>query len=105
MNQNKSKKFTKKHPRQNKKWLPISIALAGVVLVGLAFLAFRERPAAGGSAIEVSGSPSLKVDQEKVDLGDIKLGKYVQTSFVLTNVGSETLRFSKNPYIEVMEGC
>jgi hypothetical protein len=67
-------------------------------------LAFR-KPAASLAAIEVKGSPSLKVDQEKIDLGDVKLGKTVEVTFMLTNVGDQPLRFSKAPYIEVAEGC
>jgi hypothetical protein len=45
------------------------------------------------------------VDQEKVDLGIVKLGQTVDVKFKLTNVGDQTLRFSKAPYIEVLEGC
>ena len=104
MSQNKSKKFQKKRQRQRVKWLPILIALGGLLLVGLAFLALRDKPTPG-AAIEVTGAPSLKVDKEKVDLGDVKLGKTVEVSFQLTNVGDETLRFEEQPYIEVMEGC
>jgi hypothetical protein len=29
----------------------------------------------------------------------------VEVSFQLTNVGDQALRFSKAPYIEVLEGC
>jgi hypothetical protein len=45
------------------------------------------------------------VDKEKVDLGEVKLGKTVEVSFELTNVGDQTLRFSEQPFIEVKEGC
>jgi len=104
MSQNKSKKYSKKRQRQNRRWLPILIVLGGLLLVALAFLALRDKPAPG-AAIEVTGAPSLKVDKEEVDLGDVKLGKTVEVSFQLTNVGDETLQFDKEPYIEVVEGC
>lgn len=104
MSQNKSSKYSKKRKSQNKKWMPILIALGGVLLIGLAYLALRDKSAPGG-AIEVTGAPSLKVDKEKVDLGDVKLGKTVEVSFQLTNVGDETLKFDEQPYIEVVEGC
>jgi len=55
--------------------------------------------------IEVKGSPSLKVDKEQVDLGNIKLNRTVSVTFQLSNVGDKTLRFSEQPYIEVLEGC
>ena len=71
--------------------------------MALAFLALRDKPAPGAT-IEVTGAPSLQVDNEKVDLGDVKLNQTVQVSFQLTNVGDETLRFVKQPYIEVVEG-
>lgn len=104
MNQKKPKKYQKKRQLKNAKWIPILVALGGFLLIGLAFLALREKPAPG-DAIEVTGAPSLKVDKEKVDLGDVKLGKTVDVSFQLTNVGDETLRFDEQPYIEVVEGC
>ena len=45
------------------------------------------------------------MNQEKVDLGNVKLGQTVEVKFTLTNVGDKTLRFSKTPYVEVLEGC
>ena len=104
MSQAKSKKYPKKRQRQNRRWLPILIALGGLLLVTLAFVALRDKPAPG-AAVEVAGAPSLKVDKEKVDLGEVKLGKTVEVTFQLTNVGDQTLRFSKAPYVEVVEGC
>ncbi len=57
------------------------------------------------ATIEVTGAPSLKVDQEEIDLGDMKFNQVADVSFQLTNVGDQTLRFTKDPYIEVVEGC
>jgi hypothetical protein len=104
MSQNDSKKYSKKRPARATPLLPIILAVAGVALVGLAFWGLRSKPA-GQANIEVTGAPSLKVDKEKVDLGDVKLGQVVEVSFQLTNVGDQALRFSKAPYIEVLEGC
>ena len=102
MSQNK--KYSKKKRKQNTKWLPIVAIAGGVLLIGLAFLAFRKNPTPI-APIEANGSPSLKVDKEKVDLGEVKLGKTVEVSFKLTNVGNQTLRFNKQPFVEVIEGC
>jgi len=33
------------------------------------------------------------------------LGKTVEVSFLLTNVGDKTLQFTQAPTIEVKEGC
>ena len=104
MSQNKTKRYSKKREQQKKPWLPIIVALAGVALLGLAFWGLRGNPASNAN-IEVTGAPSLKADREKVDLGDVKLGKTVEVSFQLTNVGDQALRFTEAPYIEVVEGC
>ena len=80
------------------------MALAGAaILIMAAFFAFSKKPAS--FTPEVTGGPSLKVDKEKVDLGDVKLGQTVQVSFEISNVGDQPLKFSKAPYIEVKEGC
>ncbi|MEW6092909.1 MAG: hypothetical protein AB1531_02980 [Chloroflexota bacterium] len=100
----KNKHFGRKSKRNQYSWL--FLLMGGIVLVGLAFLALRGNSAAQPlAAIEVYGAPSLKVDQELVDLGDVKLGRIVQVSFRLTNVGDQPLRFSETPYVELVEGC
>jgi hypothetical protein len=81
------------------------ILLGGMLLVG-AFAIFRpqggENP---GFTPQVSGSPSLKVDQESIDFGDVKLGTPVEAVFTLTNVGDAALRFTDEPYIQLAAGC
>ena len=104
MSQSIPNQYSKKRHRQKQKWLPILLALGGLLLVSLAFLALRDK-STPGAAIEVTGAPSLKVDQEKVNLGDMKFNQPVQVSFQITNVGDQTLRFTKDPYIEVVQGC
>jgi hypothetical protein len=104
MSHNRSTRYTKEE-KQPVKARPLLVAFAGIVLVLMASLAlFRPISAALNDAFN-TGEPSLKVDQEKVDLGDVKLGKVVSVTFQLTNVGSKTLRFSKDPYIEIIKGC
>jgi len=84
----------------------VFFALGGVFLVGLAFFIFQgSQNSQSVAAIEVHGAASLKVDKEQVDLGDVQLGQTVKVSFQLTNVGDQPLRFSEQPYIEVVEGC
>jgi hypothetical protein len=85
------------------------LVLGGLVLVGGALFAVwksgQDRSAGPRVPVEVNGSPSLRVDQELVDLGDVPLDKTVTVSFQLTNVGDDTLRFDQEPYIKVLEGC
>lgn len=88
--------------QQNK--LPLMMALAGAAILLIAvFLAFQKKPTS--FTPEVIGSPSLKADKERVDLGNVKLGQMVQVSFEIKNVGDQPLKFSRAPYIEVKEGC
>jgi hypothetical protein len=86
---------------------PLLVILGGIGLlaVGLFALWKSQQPTYPKVPIEVSGSPSLKVDREMVDLGDIQLNRTVNVSFQLANVGDKTLRFSNKPFVEVVEGC
>jgi len=104
MSQNKSNRYPNTRNKRKSTWLPVLLVGGGILLIGAAFFALRPR-AASSAYIEVSGAPSLKVDQEKVDLGDVKFNQLAEVSFQLTNVGDQELRFTKEPYIEVVEGC
>ena len=84
---------------------PIWLALGGVLVIGLAFLLYQASKPAPKAPVEVKGSPSLKVDKDKVDLGMERLGNTVAVAFDVTNVGDQPLRFSEQPYVEVVEGC
>ncbi len=81
------------------------MAAGGLVLILVAFWVIANSKPAPKAAIEVNGSPSLKVDRENVDLGQVKLGNTVDVKFTLTNVGNQPLKLSEAPYIEVVEGC
>jgi len=95
-----AKRLAKKR-RTQRTWLFLS--LGGVILIGIALLIIgKPQPK---TAVEVAGAPSLKVDKEQVDLGNEKLGSTVKVDFLLTNIGDKPLRFSKDPYVEVVEGC
>ena len=99
-----SKRLAQKHRRAQRNWLILT--LGGVFLIGATFLLLR-----GGqnsqtlASVSVHGAASLEADQEQIDLGDQTLGNTVQVSFHLTNVGDQPLRFSEQPYVEVVEGC
>ena len=103
MSELKNKKNLRHH-KKKQPW-PIILLLAGGLLLIIVAVSAFNKPSQPKAAVEVNGSPSLKVDQEKVDLGDVRLGKTVEVTFQLTNVGDKTLKFSKAPYIEVLEGC
>ena len=106
MSQKKSKKYLKRHQKPSP-WPLVALLAGGVLLVIGAIVASNRAPAQPETppAVEVSGAPSLTVDQEEVNLGDVKLGQTVSVSFQLTNVGDQPLRFSEAPYIELKAGC
>lgn len=54
---------------------------------------------------EVTGAPSVAVDQEVIDYGDVKLGTTVTTVFNVRNVGDEPLQIIGEPRVELVEGC
>jgi cell division septal protein FtsQ len=110
MSQSKSRKSarsTKYRNRPAQSNLALFIVLGGILLVAAALFALWKagQPAQATTAVEVKGQPSLKVDQDRLDFGDVKLGKTVTASFTLSNVGDKTLRINEQPYIEVLEGC
>jgi flagellar basal body-associated protein FliL len=91
-------KKQRKQKQKNKLFLPL-IILGGVLLIAAAFYFAHQSGGDGG------GTPSIAVDQQKIDYGDVKFG--VNKTFVIkvTNTGDGTLRFKEEPYIEVLEGC
>jgi len=86
-------------------WLGLGLMAGGLLVVGLVAWLAWPRPANPATAIEVRGAPKLRVNAEVVDLGAVRLGKWVSATFTLTNVGDQPLRFSGDPFIEVVEGC
>ena len=107
MSKYKSKKRRNKASFRDILSAPLLIVLAGIVLVaGALFAVWKSGQSSGPQVpVDVNGAPSLKVDQDRVDLGDVPLGKTVSVSFQLSNVGDQPLRFSQTPYVEVAEGC
>jgi len=106
-NKNSSNKQKGSRQKQVSSRLPLFAILGGIFLLlwgGYTFWSSRQSNS-GTIPIEVKGSPSLKPDREMVDLGDVPLNKTVTVSFQLSNVGDQTLRFTDQPYIEVLEGC
>jgi hypothetical protein len=74
------------------------VAFGGVLLIVAAVL-FASRGGDGG------GTPSIAVDQQKIDYGDVKFNTNKSFAIKVTNAGSGTLRFKEEPYLEVVEGC
>jgi hypothetical protein len=91
-------KKQKKQKQNNKLFLPL-IILGGVLLIATAFYLANQGGGDGG------GTPSIAVDQQSIDYGDVKFGVDKTFAIKVTNTGDGTLRFKEQPYIEVLEGC
>jgi hypothetical protein len=92
-----SKKRRKQKQKKNFPWLPV--ALGGILLVIAAFFFASRGGDTGG------GTPSIQVDQQKIDFGDVKFGVNKTFAIKVTNAGDGTLRFKEKPYLEVLKGC
>jgi hypothetical protein len=104
------KKSTKRSTKRRSNWskgpVPMLLALAGVLIVTAALVLRAQSNRQTEVFIpQANGGPKLSVDKETIDFGKVKMGKMVQASFKVTNLGDGDLRFLKAPYIEVVEGC
>ncbi len=104
MKSQKANRAAQRKRQQRLKSLAMMAAGGLILTLVAAWTIVNNRPAPK-AAVEVKGSPSLKVDKENVDLGQVKLGNTVEVAFTLTNVGDQPLKLNEAPYIEVVEGC
>ncbi len=96
-NKKKSKQYRKQKQRQTFPWL---FVVTGGVLLLVAVVLFANRNGGDGN-----GTPTVSVDQSRIDYGYVKFGENRQFKLNVTNSGTGNLRFSEKPYIEVLEGC
>ena len=99
-----------KSPRTTASRIGLLVAVvAGVLVLAAAAFAFWQNSSSNGHGAsftpEAKGAPRLKADKQKVDLGNVQLNQMAQVSFEITNVGDQTLRFAKDPFVEVVKGC
>ena len=75
-------------------------------LIAIAVLVFNNAGSSDPAVnVTTTGAPALVVDKTEVNLGDVKLGQWVQAEFKVSNAGDQPLKFSEAPYISVKEGC
>ena len=105
MSQKKSKHVAARRTAARPRAIPyVALGGAAIIVGALLLLASCGAPAAQ-APVEVTGAPSLKADKEKVDLGNVRLGEWVNVSFEIANVGDQPLVFTEEPFVQVVEGC
>jgi hypothetical protein len=92
-----SKKNRKQKQKKSFSW--ILLTFGGVLGIVAIFLLANKGGDSGG------GTPSIAVDQQKIDFGYVKLGGYRSFKIKVTNNGDGTLQFKETPYIQVLQGC
>lgn len=97
---------TKIPPKKSSNSFPIWLVMAGIGMILVVVWAMLSSRVTPDPAIEVTGAPAIRVDQDVFDYGEVKLGVApIRTEVRVTNMGDQTLRFTEAPYIEVLEGC
>jgi hypothetical protein len=81
---------------------PLAVLVAGALLLPtIVWLAWPRST----TAPEVQGAPRLRVDRDRIDLGPVKLGTWVEVKYQVTNSGDQPLWLTQDPFVEVVEGC
>lgn len=88
--------------QQRKKKFPWPIVVVGGILVVAAVFFFVYR---SGTGKHGSGPPKIAVDQPKIDYGYVRFGTNKTFNLEVTNIGGAVLRFSQEPYVQVLAGC
>ena len=91
--------MSKKYKKQKKSFSWVLLVFGGILGIAAIFLLVNKGSESSG------GTPSIAVDQQKIDFGYIKLGEYRSFKIKVTNNGTGTLRFKETPYIQVLKGC
>lgn len=101
-----SKSLRKKRQQRKKQQKLVWSIGAGLLFVAsIIFVFVKNASRINPELVEVQGRPAVKVDQELIDYGYVRLNTNLTFEIKVTNVGDQTLRFSETPYVEVLEGC
>ena len=85
---------------------PVLLIAGGVLLVVLAVFFLRSNDEPQTDFVpQVSGAPAISIEPAQIDMGAVQLGTPVRADFVVKNLGDKPLKFSEDPYIELVEGC
>ena len=98
--------MSRKTKKQKKRKFPLPLLIlfgVGGFLLVAAMVLYTGRNR--DSVVFEDGTPILKVGQERIDYGNVKFNTPKTFTITVTNIGNEVLRFTKEPYIKVLEGC
>jgi hypothetical protein len=84
----------KQQPKKQQSRGLIALGIGGLLIVA-AVLYF----------VPQNGTPKLAVDREKIDFGYVKHNTKKTFAINVSNTGDGMLKFKKQPYIKVLEGC
>lgn len=116
MSQSSSKR-RKAGPQKRRSRLPILLMFGGLAIVAIVIAgSLFFKPGQGGNnsgsgtpsiAIsDIKSSPEAQIDGLNVDFGDMKLGaELASLTMTISNNGKNTLSFTKEPYIQLADGC
>jgi len=90
---------SKRYKKQRRREFPLPLLVFGGILLIVAAVLYARQGGGGG------GTASISVDQQRIDYGDVKFNTPKSFALKVTNTGDGTLRFTEEPYIQVLEGC
>ncbi len=98
--------MSKKYGKPRRKGFQFKVALmivGGLLLTAAAVFVFLgnslgEKPVTGGT-------PAISVDPKAIDYGHLRDYTVKIISIKVTNTGTGVLRFTGQPYVEVLKGC
>ncbi len=96
------------HPRpaaakRRRRFLIVATALTVLAAVSIAAVLVASQPKP--FVPQVTGAPSLQIEQTRYDYGDVRFGQPVHTVFRIRNVGDRALQILNQPQVQVVRGC
>jgi hypothetical protein len=87
------------------KAMPLVLAGIGLLAVGGAVAVWLGNRPDPNYRPAVTGAPAIEVDETAFDIGEQKFNVPAEVTYVVRNVGDQTLRILETPPVEVLEGC
>lgn len=84
------------------RWIMLDVGL--ILVIGTAAIVLLSNQGSDYTP-EVTGQPSLQVDEDVIDFGDVTYSKPVEAVFNIRNVGDKSLQVLGEPRVELVRGC